>query len=507
METLKPLPPPDSPPRRSFLRMPLLMVVVSAGLLAIVAALALVAENRSHTVEAANRDNSNVARLVGFHVSHVLRSSSLLLEDVAGQVQSRGLAYFQSEAGKRLLADRTRNFPELQAMLVTDKRGQLLVATSLSYPPPNINYADRDYFRRHQAGEKLVVGEQLMSRSLGRRATTVSQAIRSSRGELEGVVLITLESNHFLQQFQGIQRSADEAISVLRTDGAVFVRLPELELGRRFPQAEVFAHAAAAGSGSYEALGAVDGVRRLIAYETIEGYPLVVVVSQTRQAVLAPWWTFTGVVAGGLVIALVLLGAASVYAFRSAAQTEVLQCELERQAQTDSLTGLANHRQFMSLAEKELSRLVRYGGSVSVLMMDIDHFKRINDTYGHRAGDVVLQRLAELCTFELRDNDSIGRLGGEEFAVILPQADGEHALEVAQRLRQTIADTGVALEHGLPLHFTVSIGVATVEGPGTNIDTLLRQADNALYEAKGAGRNRVCASWRAAHCATAEQPS
>jgi diguanylate cyclase (GGDEF)-like protein len=507
MEILKPVPPADSPRRRGFLRMPLLMVVVSAGLLAIAAALALMAENRSHTLEAAHRDNSNIARLVGFHVSHVLRSSSLLLEDVAGQVQSRGLDFFRSEAGKRLLADRTRNFPELQAMLVTDQRGQLLVATSLPYPPPNINYADRDYFRRHKAGEDLVVGEQLMSRSLGRRATTVSRAIRSSRGELLGVVLITLESEHFLQQFRSIQRSADEAISVLRTDGAVFVRLPELELGRRFPSAEVFAHAAAARSGSYEALGAVDGLRRLIAYETIEGYPLVVVVSQTRQAVLAPWWTFTGVVAGGLGLALALLGTASVYAFRSTAQTEILQAELERQAQTDSLTGLANHRQFMALAEKELSRLVRYGGSVSVLMMDIDHFKRINDTYGHRTGDLVLQRLAELCTVQLRDNDSIGRLGGEEFAVVLPRADGDHALEVAERLRQTIADTGVALEHGLPLHFTVSIGVATIEGPGTNIDTLLRQADHALYEAKAAGRNRVCAAWQAAPRTAAEQLS
>jgi diguanylate cyclase (GGDEF)-like protein len=474
--------------------MPLLVTVASAGLLLIVAALALVVENRSHTVEAANRDNSNVARLVGFHVSHVLQSSDLLLGDVAASIRSRGFAFFQSEEGKRLLVERSRDFPELQAMLLMDGRGQLVVATTLPYPPPNINYSDRDYFKRHQAGEELVVGELVMSRSLGRRGTTISRAIRSERGELEGVLLITIESAHFMQLFQGTRHSATDAISVLRTDGAIFVRMPELEIGRRFPRAEVFSHAVTAQSGTYQANGAIDGIPRLISFETIDGFPLVVVVTRSLEEVLAPWWRFTGFVAGSLAIALVLFGAASRYAFRSAAQAEALQFELETQAHTDSLTGLANRRHFMDLAEMELSRSLRYGSPIAVMMIDVDHFKRINDTYGHSTGDVVLQQLADLFRSELRRIDTIGRLGGEEFAVLLPQSDSAHALEVAERLRQTIADTGVALEQGLPLHFTVSIGLAALPGPATNIDTLLSQADDALYQAKRAGRNRVFGS-------------
>lgn len=168
------------------------------------------------------------------------------------------------------------------------------------------------------------------------------------------------------------------------------------------------------------------------------------------------------------------------------------QQELERLSQIDVLTGLSNRRYFMTLAEQELARAQRYGGALSVFMMDLDHFKVVNDTYGHQTGDLVLQKLGSLCREALREFDSVGRLGGEEFAVVLPQTDGRRALEVAERLRQAVARTEMALERGLPLHFTLSIGVTTLVGGSANIDTLLGQADSALYEAKRSGRNRVC---------------
>lgn len=177
---------------------------------------------------------------------------------------------------------------------------------------------------------------------------------------------------------------------------------------------------------------------------------------------------------------------------RDITERKQAQQELERLSQVDALTGLANRRHFMVLAEQELARAIRYGGALSMFMMDIDHFKVVNDTYGHQTGDLVLQQLGNVCREALREIDSVGRIGGEEFAVILPQTDAAQALEVAERLRQAVADTGLALEHGLPLHFTLSIGVTTLTGSGANIDMLLGQADSALYEAKRTGRNRVC---------------
>lgn len=167
--------------------------------------------------------------------------------------------------------------------------------------------------------------------------------------------------------------------------------------------------------------------------------------------------------------------------------------ELERLAQTDMLTGLANRRHFMTLAEQELARAVRYGGKLSVLMMDIDHFKNVNDTYGHNVGDLVIQKLGQLCQETLRQNiDLAGRIGGEEFAIILPETDSQQAIDAAERLRQVIAQAEVPVEQGEPCHFTVSVGVASLAVQKTNLDTLLACADQSLYEAKSQGRNRVC---------------
>lgn len=167
-----------------------------------------------------------------------------------------------------------------------------------------------------------------------------------------------------------------------------------------------------------------------------------------------------------------------------------LETRLAQEAQTDSLTGCANRRYFLKQAEHELMRVRRYGGELSVFMLDLDHFKLINDQYGHRTGDMVLQKLVKVCHATLREEDMIGRLGGEEFAVLLPETGREKAVEVAQRLCVAVAIAEVSVDH-LSLHFTTSIGVATLAPDDGNIDALLDRADRALYEAKNTGRNRV----------------
>lgn len=169
-----------------------------------------------------------------------------------------------------------------------------------------------------------------------------------------------------------------------------------------------------------------------------------------------------------------------------------LEAELTEQAHLDYLTGLSNRRHFMAQGEVELSRSIRYDTPLSLMMLDIDFFKNVNDTYGHQVGDTVLQVLSKICQNTLRQVDVAGRLGGEEFAVILPETTSEEALDVAERLRKAIANTDVTIPVGLPIHFTVSIGVTTLNNKDVNIDMLLHQADQALYEAKEAGRNRVC---------------
>jgi len=167
------------------------------------------------------------------------------------------------------------------------------------------------------------------------------------------------------------------------------------------------------------------------------------------------------------------------------------QLEIERLSQVDVLTGLSNRRHFMVLAEREVARTTRYGGALATLMMDIDHFKVVNDTYGHGGGDVVLAEVARRCRSSLRDVDLLGRLGGEEFAVLLPETSLGWALEVADRLRRGVSATPVLLRDGRLVTVTLSIGVAAFGGAGSDLDGLLGRADKALYRAKESGRNRV----------------
>jgi diguanylate cyclase (GGDEF)-like protein/PAS domain S-box-containing protein len=173
-------------------------------------------------------------------------------------------------------------------------------------------------------------------------------------------------------------------------------------------------------------------------------------------------------------------------------ERKLLEVELQRQAQFDYLTELPNRRSFMDRSVVELSRAQRYDNALSVLMLDIDHFKLINDTYGHQAGDLVLKSLAQIFQEVLRNVDIIGRLGGEEFAAVLPETGIEIATEVAERLRQVISSSEVVLTDGNKIQFTVSIGIAAFIDENSNIDMLLSEADKALYRAKQSGRNRVC---------------
>ena len=168
-----------------------------------------------------------------------------------------------------------------------------------------------------------------------------------------------------------------------------------------------------------------------------------------------------------------------------------LELELERQAHIDYLTGINNRRHFMTLANNELKRDKRHHHDLSLLMFDVDHFKAINDQYGHQVGDLVLQKLVIECRGHLRTEDIFGRIGGEEFAVLLPETRIEAAIEIAERLRMVTANTFLVLENGKSLHVTISVGVTSCSCID-DIDLLLSQADKALYNAKNSGRDKVC---------------
>lgn len=168
--------------------------------------------------------------------------------------------------------------------------------------------------------------------------------------------------------------------------------------------------------------------------------------------------------------------------------------ELELQAYTDSLTAVWNRRYFQEVATRELLRNRRSNDPLVLLILDIDHFKCVNDTYGHKAGDIVLKEFCIAAHQTLRETDIFARLGGEEFVALLPNTNVEQGQSVANRLREAIAKLKIRLASGEQIQFTVSIGMSCLPTSSSNLEEMLNDADRALYEAKHQGRNRVCLS-------------
>ncbi len=180
--------------------------------------------------------------------------------------------------------------------------------------------------------------------------------------------------------------------------------------------------------------------------------------------------------------------AGMVVILRDITKSKTMEAELKRLASTDPLTGADNRRSFLEKGAYELRRAKRYNHPFSFLMMDVDHFKAVNDAYGHQLGDQVLKQLVSESYKVIRVTDIFGRLGGEEFAVILPETNTDTALIVGKRLNQKLANIQIKSDQGR-IRFTVSIGFAMFEKDEDTVETIMARADSALYKAKMAGRN------------------
>ena len=165
--------------------------------------------------------------------------------------------------------------------------------------------------------------------------------------------------------------------------------------------------------------------------------------------------------------------------------------EVHLLASHDSLTDFSNRRHFLELLDKEIARAARQDRAVSLAILDIDHFKRINDQHGHPGGDVVLREIAQLIRARLGGDELVGRIGGEEFAILFPDVAADDVQDRCEALREAVAATGIAIGD-TRVHMTISIGIARLDARHPDRPALMRAADAALYRAKDSGRNRIC---------------
>ena len=379
---------------------------------------------------------------------------------------------------------------------LVDEDGNLsLIPATTPFTPANV--ADRDYFvgaMSKQPGA-ITISAPYKGRATGHVAIAVATKLLAHSHGLV-VANVAIEVKLLEEAFAKARITEDGVITLMLRDGRLLVRSTagQMELGGKdLSQSMLFTQGVARANEGVMVVDSsmTDRVPRLLAFGTLKAYPLVVAIGVTMDGILAE--TLTTVSRVGVIL---LLGSALLLLSRwkivslldDLAESEA---HLRQLVATDPLTGLFNRRHFNERAEYAFRRATRLGEHLAVLMLDVDHFKTVNDTWGHATGDFALKSLAATLKEAERSIDVLSRYGGEEFAVLLPGTDAEGAVEVAERLRMAVKGMKVLSETGEPIPMSISIGVAALAITDKDFSGLLSRADAALYRAKAKGRDRV----------------
>jgi diguanylate cyclase (GGDEF)-like protein len=443
----------------------------------------------------------NITHILERSISGLIDKIDLVLLISVDEIQQQMLAgRMDARKINDFLKLQSQRVPDIFNLRITNENGDLLYGSDIS-ALPIVNYADRDYFYKQRASKSagLVIGKPVLGKTTKKWLLTFSRRINKPDGTFGGVAYGTISLEHFKKLFavvdtgpKGTVTLRDSELTMITSSGGFQVS-GDLVGSKKISQPFEASLKNHPEEGSYiSGATSIDQISRMHSYRKFEKYPFYINSGVTEEVYLAGWHKQL-VETMALVVAFILLSVIfSFLLIRLLRRQHAYEEELKRQAHFDYLTGVDNRGYFMQQAELELSRTKRYGASLSMFMMDIDYFKQINDRHGHKIGDHVLKKLAEVCRETLREVDIVGRVGGEEFAILLPETDRVEAIEVAERLRVAIADAKVPMENGLPIQFTVSIGVSSLATKDDNLDVLLNQADKALYAAKETGRNKVC---------------
>jgi diguanylate cyclase (GGDEF)-like protein len=380
----------------------------------------------------------------------------------------------------------------VENIYLIDRNGLLLIPSSKRLNSPNATR--RDYFLFHQGSDQdqLHIGPVTQGLVTGKQQFRLTRRVNDEHGLFAGVILIPLEPKAFTRYYQQLQSAPDSIVALVGIhDRQLRARQPDLQGIDIWSQSLVSPLWLALKTnteGRYQNISSIDQMARHYLYKTVPNLPLVMVtgfsnadVTKRLHARMRP---ITLALATAVMVVIVLTTMLSIIA----RQREVMK----QLATTDVLTGLLNRRELMNIGEQEAARARRYHTSLSLLMLDIDHFKYVNDTWGHQTGDRALQSLAEVMMQVVREHDVVGRYGGEEFLILLPHTDAAAVQTVAERIRALVQSSHHTLsDNGEVVHFTVSIGVVTQSTDNTSLEDLISQADQALYKAKAQGRNRV----------------
>ena len=458
---------------------------------------------RTLTVQAARNNAMNLATAFEAHVLSTIRLMDIVLLDMREDVLEH------MDFGRHVDEELKAYGGFIAQLAVIDRDGRL-VFSNLGPSGKHVDLSDREHFRVHRDNpqeDRLFISKPVLGRVSKQWTIQFTRPIHQN-GEFAGVLVLSVPTSFFADYYQQIDVGPNGSIVLLGTDRSVRAIASGTQIPGRYgrfkvPEDKPYFDPEAPQRGFYEGVSVIDGEYRLGAYRRLidQGVVVVVLLSPTDfMAAFQERKTLLTVSAGVIslalsVVALLIFLLSSRY-FQSIARLRLAHGQLAQLANTDVLTGVSSRRAFLAGLEAELARARRHNESLSLLMLDIDHFKRVNDVHGHPIGDAVLKQFSETCAGMLRAHDLLGRLGGEEFAILLPEASEDEALVVAERVRRHVAGLRLPVRSAAgaseaEIRFTASLGVAECRRDDARIEQPLARADQALYRAKEAGRNRV----------------
>jgi diguanylate cyclase (GGDEF)-like protein len=434
----------------------------------------------------ARQSLENLASSIDADIGRNIEVYDLSLRNVASNIVLPEIKSVTKPILYLILFDHAATAKHFGAIQVFDANGQLTVDAS-TFDPVAENRAGEEYFQVHRDNPDagLYISRPMLHR--GAFSIVLSRRISGEDGSFLGVVAGSIRFTYFHELFGRLQLADGDTICVLRNDRTIIMRRPfDLDvIGKKLSDMPRGKQAGVKPGSPFSGVGPIDDVPRLYV-RAASNSPLAVVVGKPLDEVLN-LWRVQATRIGALMLALIaFVLAATLFLAREIRRRAEAENKLEELATTDALTGLRNRRKFDEAIEQEWHRAARHKAPLSLLMIDADHFKAYNDTYGHQAGDEVLVGIA-ICISDSvkRSGDCAARYGGEEFAVLLPGLASADAMMVAETIRRKVQ--GWSDE---PAITTVSVGIASVT-PRAAMDwhSFVNAADKALYAAKDAGRN------------------
>jgi len=458
----------------------------------------------------------NMARALASHAERTILIGGTVLSEMVERAEYEQLDGKETARLHARLQAVASSTPEIQELFIYDSAGNRLV-TSLATTLRGSN-ADREFFRYHMthADRQVHIGHPIRSRSSGVLTIPLSRRVNRPDGSFGGVVMASLRLDFFGKFYGSLDVGKSGTIILALDNGTLLYRRPfdAAMVGSDIKSGPIYQLYKKNGPvGTAMLTAKIDNVERLYSYRHLDGYPLLVAIAQSKEEILSAWWRSfirmsclvagaVGIVAWGgqrMIRQLMVREALEDELRRARAVTEQHNVDLQALANTDSLTGLANRRHFEQTLATEQERARRSGKPCSVILSDVDYFKKYNDHYGHVEGDACLRQVAAAIAGSLRrPADLAARYGGEEFVIILPETGLEGASAVAENIRARIA--ALALPHAdSPFgHVTISLGVYTgIATTGGAAGDWIKAADSLLYDAKAAGRNRFAAAEQA----------